>query len=235
MGRPLEDGELKFLVTDLLNSDTERDKQRLVGASQIGNPCDFCLGNALLAKGQRESPFWLGARIGTAIHEALERGASEHIDTPREGKFNSLKGARLEEKIILGTIPGYGTIKSKPDLVLTEHDHLVDYKTTTKAKLAKMKATGDVPIQYKYQQQLYAWGLNNDGIKISRISLVFIARDGSGPNDVWVHSFDYDEVLARNAWHRLESMWDYLQNGGTPEDLDSHEDCWYCSNVLGRV
>ena len=236
MGRPLEDGELKYLVTDLLTVTSERDKQRLVGASQIGNPCDFCLGGAMLAHGQRRNAYWMGARIGTAIHAALEEEAEKHTDRPREGRFNALKGALIETKITLGTIPGYGTIKSKPDLLLTEHDHLVDYKTTTKAKLAKMKATNSVPIQYVYQQQLYAWGLNNSGYKVKTCSLVFICRDGTNENDIWVHSFDYDESKAISAWTRLEAIWKYLtDNNQDTSGLTSHPECWYCVNMLGRI
>lgn len=235
MGRPLDDDEVKFLVLDMLNDPSERDQQRKVGASNIANPCDFCLGNAMLAHGQRKNTFWMGARIGTAIHAALEEQAEQHIDTPREAKFDPLRGAKIEEKIILGHVPGYGTIKSKPDLALTQHDHLIDYKTTTKAKLQKMRVTKSVPIQYIYQQQLYAKGLNDAGITIKRISLVFIARDGSGDGDVWVYSFDYDESKAVAAWDRMVGIWDYLQeNNQDTEGLTSHPDCWYCSNVLGR-
>lgn len=236
VGRPLEDGQLKYLVTDMLNHPSERDNQRLVGASQIGNPCDFCLGNSMVGHGQRRNNYWMGARIGTAIHAALETEAEKHVDRPRQNQFEALRGAKIEQKIILGTIQGYGTIKSKPDLVLTEHDHLVDYKTTTKAKLAKMKASGSVPIQYVYQQQLYAWGLNNDGIKVKRISLVFIARDGSNENDIWVHSFDYDESKALAAWARLGAIWEYLEeNNHDTSGLTSHHECWYCVNMLGRI
>lgn len=219
----------------MLNNPTERDKQRLVGASNIGNPCDFCLGNAMVANGQKKNAFWMGARIGTAIHAALEHEAEQHVDTPRAPQFKYLRGAKIEEKIVLGHVPGYGTIKSKPDLVLTEHDQLIDYKSTTKAKLQKMRVTGTVPIQYIYQQQLYAWGLNNAGIKVKRIALVFIARDGTNENDVWVYSFDYDEDKAVAAWTRFEKLWEYLQeHDENTEGLTSHPECWYCSNILGR-
>lgn len=236
VGRPLEDGELKYLVTDMLNNPSERDQQRLVGASNIGNPCDFCLGNAMIAQGQRRNAYWMGARIGTAIHAALEAEAEKHVDRPREGKFNYLRGALIEKKITLGHVPGYGTIKSKPDLLLTEHDHLVDYKTTTKAKLAKYKATGSVPIQYIYQQQLYAWGLSNEGHTVKVCSLVFIARDGTNEADVWVHTFDYEEEKALAAWTRLNRIWEYLQeNNHDTSGLASHHECWYCVNMLGRI
>ena len=236
--RTLEDQEVKYLVLDMLKRESARDKQRMVGASNIGNPCDYCLAHAVAGTGGGKSnPFWLGARIGTAIHAALEEQAELHIDTPLEHKFNALRGAKIEQKIVLGTIPGYGTIKSKPDLVLVEHNHLLDYKGSTKAKMQKMRATNTVPIQYEYQQQLYAWGLNREGIQVDRISLVFIARDGSGDGDVWVHSFDYDEDKAVKAWERLEGIVAYIHEFGVEgiDNLDSHPDCWYCSNIIGRT
>lgn len=230
---PLEDSQVKRLILDLLKTPSDRDKQRKVGASQIGNPCDYCLARALQGGPSEPNRWWLGARIGSAIHAALEEEEFKHIDRPMSYHFEALKDAKIEEKIVLGHIEGYGTISSKPDLALVGAQHLIDHKTSTKAKIKGYKLQG-VPPSYIYQTMLYAWGLNKQGIKIERVSLVFIARDGTMDDDIWVYSLDYDEALATAAWGRLGLIWEYLQDGGKLSELESHEDCFQCS-INGRV
>jgi hypothetical protein len=229
----LSDPEVKRLILDLLKTKSERDKQVKVGASQISNPCDYCLARALHGGPSAPNRWWLGARIGTAIHAALEAEAEKHIDRPRTYHYDALAGAKIEEKITLGYLEGYGYVTSKPDLALVKHQHLIDHKTSTKKKIAGYKLNG-VPTAYIYQTQLYAWGLNQTGIKIERISLNFIARDGTTDDDIWIYSFDYDESLALRAWNRLEGIWNFLQDGGAVNTLESDPDCFQCS-ISGRA
>lgn len=231
--RTLEDEEVKRLIIDLLKNPGERDKQALIGASEIGNPCDYCVAHRLVKTPKKGSLYWLGAKLGTAMHRELEFEEVKHIEVPENYRFEALEGALIEEKIVLGEIEGYGVIKSKPDLVLVKHNHLIDHKSSTKKRVAGYKLDG-VPKQYVYQQQLYAWGLNRAGVPIERISLSFVNRDGSTDNDVWIHSFDYDESLALRAWDRLESMWKWLQDGNDPDTLASAPGCFYCEQVLHR-
>jgi hypothetical protein len=234
---PLEDSEVKWLILDLLKAKSERDGQRLVGPSEIGNPCLHCLANRMLEStgGPTKEPgkYWLGAKIGTAIHAELEQEERKHV-ADGEGKFKPLKDALIESPIVLHTIVGYGTIKAKPDLVLVHDQHLIDHKTTSKTKLQHYKLDG-VPQQYVIQQNLYAYGLNRSGVPIKRISLSFINREGASDNDINIFSFDYDEKIAVDALDRLQSLWDDLQTGKTPDDLPSDPLCYYCSRVIGRV
>jgi hypothetical protein len=230
----LEDSQVRQLVIDLLRNPSQRDGQRLIGASEIGNPCSFCLANRLLntkPNGSR-NPYWLGGRLGTAMHAALEEEAS-NADTSTY-QFSVLNGARLEQTITLGEIQGYGTIRSKPDLVLVKEGHLLDYKSSTREKVKYYKLDG-VPEQYIYQQQLYAWGLAQEGTPIEKISLVFVNRDGKTDDDIWVFSFDYNENQALHAWRRLEKMWKWLQDGGDPATLASDPHCYVCSVILRRI
>ena len=230
----LSDVEVKRLTLDLLKTRSDRDKQRKVGASQIGNPCDYCLGHGLLGTPQAPNKWWLGARLGSAIHLALEVEEEKHIQQPENYRFLALKGATIEEKIVLGEIAGYGVVSSKPDLVLVAENHLVDHKTSTKLKIKKYKLDG-VPQAYIGQTQLYAWGLNKSGVKIDRISLNFICRDGTTDDDIWVTSFDYDEQVALDLWERLEGIYEYImRDPGNIENLASHEDCFAC-NISGRA
>lgn len=235
----LEDQEVRYLVLDLLKQESERDKQRKIGPSQIGNPCDYCLGLAVLGRGgSRYNHWWMGARIGTAIHESLEVAAQEHVERPREAKFNALHQAGTELKVYVGEAPGYGMITGSADLVLLRDRHLVDYKTTTRKKIDKLKIDGP-PEQYHVQQQLYMYGLNgpNHQLPIERASLVFICRDGSSDADVWVSSFDYDPSVAEHALERLGKIAAYLNENGADavEQFESHADCWTCTNKYLRT
>lgn len=230
--------KLKSLAISLLNTRTERDEQKKVGASQISNPCTKHLALALAGYQEEPSKYWLGGKVGTAVHAALEEGIA------KSGYEGDLQGAVVEQKIILGEIDGYGTVSSKPDLVLPRIKHLVDWKTSTRAKTKKIQQWVDGVKQdasttytmqkYIGQTQLYAWGLNNSGIEVENISLVFINRDGTSDSDVLEYTFEYDESIAVALWQRLVVLWEELQNGVHPESYAGHPECFNCS-VNGLV
>ena len=223
---------LKNLAISLLNTRTERDGQKKVGASQISNPCTKHLALALAGYEQEPSKYWLGGKIGTAVHSAIE-GAIEQSDD------ELLKGALVEQKITLGEIAGYGIVSSKPDLVLPSINHLVDWKTSTRAKTKKIQAwvdgvkqdAGTTYTMQKYigQTQLYAWGVAQSGLQIDNISLVFINRDGTSDSDVLEYTFAYDESIAVALWDRLVVLWEELQAGSHPESYAGHPECFNCS------
>ncbi len=229
--------KLRTLAISLLNARTERDAQKKVGASQISNPCTKHLALALAGVEPEPSKYWLGARVGTAIHSAIE-AAIEKSDA------EELAGALVEKKLILGEIDGYGTVSSKPDLILPAINHLVDWKTSTRAKTKKIQAWVDGVKQdasttytmqkYIGQTQLYAWGATQLGLQIDNISLVFINRDGTSDSDVLEYTFAYDESIALALWNRLVVLWEELQDGVHPESYAGHPECFNCS-VSGLV
>jgi len=116
--------------------------------------------------------------------------------------FPELEGARVEQKIHLGELEGYGTISSKPDLALVKQKHLIDWKTSTRDKSRKLQRG---------------------------ISLVFINRDGTTEADVWNYTFEYSEELAVAVWTRLENLWTNLQNGVELDSLERNADCFKCA------
>jgi len=229
----LDDAELKRLILDLLRTKKKRDKQRKIGASGIGDPCLYCLAHALLGTQQRPSKYWLGAKIGDAIHALLEKEVLKHILTPQSYHFKVLQGALPEQTVYIGTIPGYGDVYSTPDLFITSEGHLVDYKTSKRAKVEGYRLGNPLPARYIYQIQLYARALVALGHKVEKLSFVFINRDGTGDSDVVIISLDYDQTLADEAWDRVVSAWQWLEAGGDPETLPSDPDCFVC-NVLNH-
>ena len=225
----------KELLIGLLQSETERDKQRKVGASQISNPCTKHLALALSGAPQEPSKYWLGGKIGTAVHLLIE----DLIAKADLAKFPELEDCMVEQSIVLGELPEYGVIKSKPDLALVKDRHLIDWKTTKRdeaKRIQKWLDTGVINAKTEYtmkkymaQGQLYAWGLNNMGVTIETIALAFISRDGTNEADIVVVDFEYDEVAAMKLWRRLELLWEELQSGIHPESYAGDADCFNCA------
>lgn len=236
----LHDTQVHDLTIRLLKLETDRDKQRKVGASQISDPCKYHLGQALLSTKGGESKYWLGGKIGTATHMLLE----DSIAKADIKDFPELAGAVVEQKIVLGELEGYGIINSKPDLALIEAGHLIDWKTSTRAKMKKMqkvidclltgepvKDSGSLSTLTKYvaQVQLYARGLEDAGTPVDGCSLVFVNRDGTNEHDIWTYTFEYSRDYADAVWARLKTLWTYIQDGNDVELLERDADCFRCS------
>lgn len=215
---------------------TARDKQTKIGASEFGSPCTYCVGEALLRETSSNTPrpYWLGAAIGTAIHERIE--AMAHEDNP-----NLL----LEHRVTIGTLPHYGEITSSLDFYDPDNRIVRDWKTTDREKLKMYKYASAVePDQteltrvsdarftlQKYRGQImsYALGLENEGLPVEQVSIVFIVRGGKTDDDIWSIDMDYDRDYALRVWDRLARLWDYLREGGDLEALPKHDNCYTCS------
>lgn len=221
------------MIIGLFLQESDRDKQRKVGASQISDPCTRHLAHALVRTEQGKQKYWLGAKIGTAVHGFIESAISVSSDV-------RLANALVERKIELGDVPGYGSISSSPDLVLVDSGLLVDHKTSTRAKTKKIRdhvdgiksnAETEYTLQkYLGQANLYAWGRNkNYGDKIDQIAISFISRDGTNEKDFYTLLTDYDEAFAEALWQRLLSLWQQLQDGAHPNDYMGHPECYKCS------
>jgi len=230
----ITDERMREIAVSLMKQQSERDQQKKIGASDFSDPCAYHLAKKLLGVPDDPSKYWMGAKIGTAIHTLFE-DAIENADL---SEIPELSGAVVEEKIYLGELPGYGVINSKPDLAMVQANHLVDWKTSMRAKVKKMqqvlfgeKQDADVSYtmqKYYAQAQIYAWGMNNAGTPIDGCSLVFINRDGTTDTDIWTWTFAYDEGYAKSAWERLETIWAKLQADPSPEQFDRHDSCFKC-------
>lgn len=212
---------------NVLKKPSERDKQKKVGASNLSTSCERCLADDLLSVPKRPSGYWLGARIGTAIHKALEDDAPKDVET--------------ELKVTLGEIPGYGVVSSTTDLYVPGSQGVWDIKTTTREKLKRYKValTGGKAkdevvftlVSYLNQIQLYGWGLSQSGKPVDTVGIIFVCRDGQGDADVWSWYTDYDEASALECWENGLRIWDLLQTGANPEEFEWHPNCFYCSRV----
>ena len=228
--------EIENYVLNILNAPTDRDLQRRAGPSNLSNVCSYCLAKDLVGVPEERSMYWLGSKVGTAVHEYAEA----HSKHPN---------AILEQKNVIGEIPGYGVIKGSTDVFFPEEGVVGDLKTTTRDKLKMIKrAIEDEPNEYEttkvvearakvvaYQKQvfMYGKGWENLGYTVNGCVIWFVCRDGQGDNDIWTWRFPYSREQADAALDRAARIWAYLENGGDVEALKSSATCWPCS-VNGR-
>lgn len=148
--------------------------------------------------------------IGTAVHFYLEHSV--------------FKDAEHELKLVVGEVPGYGEIKGTTDLYL---DGTVgDWKIVGLKKIKSYRVQG-VPLQYRYQIQLYAKGCELAGKPVKGVAIVFIPRDSGNVNDIWIHEEAYQPEMADAVLARAGRIYEIVQSDGY-EGLPSDDDCWTC-------
>lgn len=225
----------------MFKTPTDRDKQRLIGASNFSQLCNRCLADDMLQIAREPSAWWAGAVVGTAVHDYAEHRVKDHPYL--QEKYPTVE---TEFRMTLGEIEGYGTIKSTSDLYFPDIKCVGDYKTTTKAKLKyiiKACTTVQTPFEdsrvtearyklagYANQAHSYGRGYEQAGYEVENVALLFICRDAGTDADFYVWHTPYDRERAEAVWSRVERLWVWLQSHSVDE-LDSHELCWYCSNV----
>lgn len=219
-------------VLALLKVASERDLQQTVGPSSLGTPCTYCLAVQMMHGERGLNRYWLGARIGTAIHHELEQLVIEHRPETKP-----------ETRVVVGEVPGYGVIKGTADWSVP--GRVRDFKTTTRDKSIWLKRAHEEPpddlevskitdarfklASYWNQTHLYAKGIEDAGEKVEWIDIIFINRDGKEDRDVWSISREYDRSIAEAVLARAARLWEYLQDGGDIESLNSARGCYTCS------
>lgn len=198
-----------------ITQESERDKQRRVGPSALGNPCPRCLGRELAGDADEFRTASLLPWIGTSVHYWLE----DH----------SFPEAEHELKLEVGDVPGYGPIRGTTDVYL---DGVVgDWKIVGEKKIKSYRLHGP-PLRYRYQIQLYGRGAELSGREVHTVKIIFIPRDGNGdPNNIFVYEEPYDPSLAEQVLERAGKIYEIVQRDGWRE-LPSHDECYEC-RMLG--
>lgn len=210
-------------IIDGITRPSDRDGQRSIGPSEIGNPCDYCVGRALCRKYPElwRSPdplhddhFGLKAWVGTAVHAKLE----EDVDIP---------GAVKESTITIAELADYGTISGHADLYW--NGIICDYKTTDRAKLDLIKVNGP-PLSYLRQINLYAYGANryHPEMPVDQVCLLFLPRDSNRLSDGWAFYARHVPEAAEASLRRLEHLWRAVQ-AGLASDLPGDAECYRCT------
>lgn len=213
----------KQQIIQALTKPSERSKQRLVGASQIGG-CAYHLGLDMLESKNTEhvpeSETGMAAWLGTAMHSHIE----STLDLP---------GAIQEAKVDIFEIPGYGKIGGHVDLYWNKS--VLDWKLqgkwkVDKQKLAYRKAPHTIPdTTYRVQLHLYGYGLVQAGYEVETVNLVSFPKLSNNFNDITIYTEKYNPELVQKAIDRALKVWEYCSSG-LVEELPRSEDCYDCSS-----
>lgn len=220
-----------------LTKPSERDKQRKVGPSELGDLCERCLAEKLLGVHKEEKTHPLAPMIGTAFHLYLEN-------------VIGLKDYLKETKVTVGTIEGYGDIRGTADGFDTATGHVVDYKVLSKKKIKAFSSatffdedynpefysdslTEGQLKKYYYQMQLYGLGIENAGYEVNHTSLILFPRDCTVESVMSASHelcFKYNREAALNVLERAKQIFKWAnENRDNLGELDSHPGCYYCA------
>lgn len=220
-----------------LTKPSERDKQRKVGPSELGDLCERCLAEKLLGVHKEEKTHPLAPMIGTAFHLYLENTIG-------------LEGYLKETKVTVGTIEGYGDIRGTADGFDTATGHVVDYKVLSKKKIKAFSSatffdedynpefysdslTEGQLKKYYYQMQLYGLGMENAGYEVNHTSLILFPRDCTVESVISASHelcFKYNREAALNVLERAKQIFKWAdENRDNLGELDSHPGCYYCA------
>lgn len=160
-----------------------RSLQVSAGASEIGGECPRQQSYRAHRVSAVNFPDVLPPLIGTGIHLVLAR----IFDRLDQGS-----GAYATELPVL-----YRGIPGTLDLYLRRRHAVVDFKSTTKRKIAQLQREGP-PRAYVVQLNIYAAALMEAGETIRTVALFYLPKDGT-LEDCWVWSQAPDKALADDA------------------------------------
>lgn len=170
-----------LLKIALYEQDGQRDRsqQTTLGASSVGG-CRRQAWNIInnVPKTNPDTEH-LAAIIGTALHTTIA-GAMEAADP-------------FGEDFLIEQAFETPELKGHCDLFIKSTGTVIDWKTTTKKKLAEFPSK-----QQRMQVQLYGYLIEQAGHKVNEVSLVAIPRDGVS-KDIKVHVEPYDPAIAQTG------------------------------------
>jgi hypothetical protein len=184
-----------FYAYDNRRSADNRSAQVTMGPSEMGTPCDRRLALSIM----RMPPVNPGgdgwaAFVGTCIHAGLEQ-MFMWADAGT-GRF------AVEQRLEFGhsIVP-----KGTADLIDRTLLMILDHKCQGRWSRNKLKTQGPSPT-YKVQAHVYAYGARLRGEKIEKIAIVSWPRDEATLDDLYVHVEDYNPLIAKRAFERVEKI-----------------------------
>jgi hypothetical protein len=184
-----------FYAYDNRRTSDNRSAQVTMGPSEMGTPCDRRLALSVM----RMPPVNPGgdgwaAFVGTAIHASLEQ-MFMWADAGT-GRF------AVEQRLEFGhpIVP-----KGTADLLDRTLLMILDHKCQGRWSRNKLKTQGPSPT-YKVQAHVYAYGARLRGEKIEKIAIISWPRDEATLDDLYVHVEDYDPLIAKRAFERVDRI-----------------------------
>lgn len=171
-------------------SNRPRNRQKALGPSSLGTPCQRRLGYQLLDVDKvNTGSDPLAAWIGTAVHAQMEQALAGNDDWETE--------IRME-------LPGYGIIGTA-DAYHKPTRTVVDWKVVGETTLKRVRGSGSVGEQYRTQVHLYGLGLDMAGYDVDTVAICMIPRSGRliGMH-LWQERLDH--TVAEQALRRYEAI-----------------------------
>lgn len=223
----LENTVLKA-AQEIITEPSDRDNQVKIGPSDMADACLYCLGQKM--SGNKVGRWSLFPWIGTAIHTLIEKTRDRLRHRPG---FNDVAWqlfgedrAEFEKRVEVCTIPGYGTVYGSIDVFLRVQLAIVDWKSSSKKKIALYKTNG-VPLSYVGQLTMYIHALRLLGYNVTQGVLVFIPRDGAKVTDLWTYPVEYQEENALALIKRCTDVFAWVR-AGQHERLPKDANCYNC-------
>ena len=208
-----------------------RSKQKRIGPSEIGNPCDRRIGYKLLGQPERERGDAWKPTVGTAVHAWLQEALDD--DDIRLMESNNWQLGELdlnwitEKTVTVGYLADGTPITGSCDAYHRPSATVVDHKVVGVASLKDKKANGPGQ-QYRVQVHLYAAGFVMAGLPVEHVAISFLPQNGN-LSDGWWWSEPFDFALAAQAITRLRAIEAHVTTTGSVEGLPAVQAwCEWC-------
>lgn len=210
----------------------------MLGPSELGERCEFCLGEKimLVQKGTSRVSvrhrFSYAAWVGTAIHEKLDR-AMEAL----EKEVFTLR----ELTLMIASIPGLGDVWGHTDCYVPEWGEVVDYKTKLdkeavynllhQEELAQTEGHVNPRLEKMWDQtMLYGLGVERSGKPVEAVSLVVLPRYSDDVGEIKTVTRRYDRDRALGVIDRVARTAEKLRIFGVTS-LAIGSDCYTCNHL----
>lgn len=219
-------------IRELITQPSERDLQLKVGPSDLGDPCNYCLGRKM-AGIKAERDFSMYPWLGTAIHKLIQylveplRFFYQPNINDMAWELFGLGRARTEIKVFICHIPGYGDVYGNIDVLLELERIIIDWKSSSRKKIKLYKLHG-VPTENLGQTILYIHGARKSGYDVEAAVLVYIPRDAADLGELWAYEVEYDESEVNQIIERATIIQQWV-TAGRWQELDKDPDCWTCN------
>lgn len=219
-------------IKQIMSAPSDRDLQGRIGPSDLGDPCNYCLGSKMAGvKPQRKFSMypWLGTAIHTLIEHLTHRLRFKLIPGHNElaykifGHPTAVAELHIENAVY---IPGYGWCPAHLDFILPEEKCLVDWKSSSKKKVKVYQLRG-VPTENTGQTLIYIHAARNNGYDVEAAVLVYIPRDTADLDDLWAYEVMYDEAEVQSIIDRAAAIWLWVE-AGRWQELDKDPGCYNC-------
>lgn len=235
---------------EIVGAPTDRDRQRHVGPSELGEVCERCLADKIRGTYEdKRAGTPLAPLLGTAFHLL----AQQRLSGSPEGRAGLIL---VEKRVDVAQVDGYGEIRGTVDLFDIERREVIDWKVLSKSRIAGISAVvhnrldGSVLMdrdkiiwetawKYYAQMMLYAYALERDGYEVRQASLLMIPRDASTdvlPGAARTLVFQYRRAVAEAVLGRFSELVARVRNekeraGVSSEGYESSPGCYRCKRL----